>query len=133
MHCMPAYRGCEVTADVIDGPAVARRSARAQPDALGTRAARPPRRATGDAERVTTKVQRQQLIARLIAKKPVTSQPQLLDMLAGEGITRDAGDGVARPRGPRRGEGARARRRDGVRDPRVRAGAARTRRTTSAG
>jgi transcriptional regulator of arginine metabolism len=36
---------------------------------------------------VTTKVQRQQLIARLIAKKPITSQPQLLDMLAGEGIT----------------------------------------------
>lgn len=36
---------------------------------------------------MTTKVQRQQLIARLIMKKPVTSQPQLLDLLAGEGVT----------------------------------------------
>ena len=35
---------------------------------------------------VTTKVQRQQTIARLIAKHPVTSQPQLVDLLAGEGI-----------------------------------------------
>ena len=36
---------------------------------------------------MTTKVQRQQLIARLIMKKPVTSQPQLLDLLAVEGVT----------------------------------------------
>ena len=36
---------------------------------------------------MTTKVQRQQLIARLIAKSPVTSQPQLLDLLSVEGIS----------------------------------------------
>ena len=36
---------------------------------------------------MTTKVQRQQLIARLIAKSPVTSQPQLLEMLSAEGIS----------------------------------------------
>jgi transcriptional regulator of arginine metabolism len=36
---------------------------------------------------MTTKVQRQQTIARLIGKHPVTSQPQLLDLLAAEGIT----------------------------------------------
>ena len=36
---------------------------------------------------MTTKVQRQQLIAKLIMKKPVTSQPQLLDLLALEGVT----------------------------------------------
>ena len=36
---------------------------------------------------MTTKVQRQQLIARLIAKSAVTSQPQLLDLLSAEGIT----------------------------------------------
>jgi transcriptional regulator of arginine metabolism len=36
---------------------------------------------------MTTKVQRQQLIARLIAKKPITSQPQLLELLADEGVT----------------------------------------------
>lgn len=36
---------------------------------------------------MTTKVQRQQTIARLIAQHPVTSQPQLLDLLAVEGLT----------------------------------------------
>jgi transcriptional regulator of arginine metabolism len=36
---------------------------------------------------MTTKVQRQQLIARLISKTPVSSQPQLLDLLSGEGIS----------------------------------------------
>ena len=35
---------------------------------------------------MTTKVQRQQLIAKLIMKKPITSQPQLLDLLAHEGV-----------------------------------------------
>ncbi len=36
---------------------------------------------------MTTKVQRQQTVARLIGKHPVTSQPQLLDLLAAEGIS----------------------------------------------
>jgi transcriptional regulator of arginine metabolism len=35
---------------------------------------------------MTTKVQRQQTIARLIARNSITSQPQLLDLLAVEGI-----------------------------------------------
>ncbi|MBI5090808.1 MAG: ArgR family transcriptional regulator, partial [Actinobacteria bacterium] len=35
---------------------------------------------------MTTKVQRQQTIARLIQRNSITSQPQLLDLLAGEGI-----------------------------------------------
>jgi len=35
---------------------------------------------------MTTKVQRQQTIAKLIGKHPVTSQPQLVDLLATEGI-----------------------------------------------
>jgi transcriptional regulator of arginine metabolism len=35
---------------------------------------------------VTTKVQRQQSIARLIARHSITSQPELIDLLAGEGI-----------------------------------------------
>jgi transcriptional regulator of arginine metabolism len=35
---------------------------------------------------MTTKVQRQQTIAKLIAMNPITSQPQLLDLLAAEGI-----------------------------------------------
>ena len=36
---------------------------------------------------MTTKVQRQQTIARLIGKCPVTSQPQLLELLSVEGIS----------------------------------------------
>lgn len=36
---------------------------------------------------MTTKVQRQQTISRLIGKHPVTSQPQLLELLSVEGIT----------------------------------------------
>ena len=36
---------------------------------------------------MTTKVQRQQLIARMIAKTPVSSQAQLLEMLSSEGIS----------------------------------------------
>lgn len=36
---------------------------------------------------MTTKVQRQQTIARLVAKQPVSSQPQLVELLAAEGIT----------------------------------------------
>lgn len=35
---------------------------------------------------MTTKVQRQQTIAKLIAMNPITSQPQLLDLLAVDGI-----------------------------------------------
>jgi transcriptional regulator of arginine metabolism len=35
---------------------------------------------------MTTKVQRQQSISRLISRHPVTSQPQLVDLLATEGI-----------------------------------------------
>jgi len=34
---------------------------------------------------MTTKTQRQQAIARIIAQRPVTSQPQLIELLAGEG------------------------------------------------
>ena len=36
---------------------------------------------------MTTKVQRQQAISKLIATHPITSQPQLLDLLAGDGMT----------------------------------------------
>ncbi|MFM2072183.1 MAG: arginine repressor [Actinomycetota bacterium] len=35
---------------------------------------------------MTTKVQRQQAISRLVSQHPVTSQPQLLDLLAAEGM-----------------------------------------------
>ncbi|NND76320.1 MAG: ArgR family transcriptional regulator, partial [Ilumatobacter sp.] len=35
---------------------------------------------------MTTKVQRQALVARLIGDHEVTSQPELLELLAGEGV-----------------------------------------------
>ena len=35
---------------------------------------------------MTTKVQRQQLIAKLIGRSPISSQPQLVELLAAEGI-----------------------------------------------
>ncbi|MCB0956741.1 MAG: ArgR family transcriptional regulator, partial [Ilumatobacter sp.] len=36
---------------------------------------------------MSSKVQRQQAIAKLVARHAVTNQPQLVDLLAGEGIT----------------------------------------------
>ena len=80
-----------------------------------------------------SKVQRQQAIARLIGQHPVTNQPQLVDLLGRRGHRRHAGHRVARPRGPRRGQGARARRRHRLRDPRVRAGPHRARGPAAAG
>ena len=51
-----------------------------------------------------SKVQRQQTIARLIAKHEVTNQPQLVDLLAGEGIS--ATQATVSRRGTRQAAGA---------------------------
>ena len=82
---------------------------------------------------MTTKVQRQQAIARLIAQHAVTNQPQLVELLADEGITatqatvsRDLEDlGAVKVRVPG-GD-------DRVRDPRVRARPDRAARTSCGG
>ena len=83
MHCLPAYRGIEVTADVIDGP----RSVVFQQGHNRLHAARGVARVPDGRQLVSLKQQRQQAIGRLIGQHPVANQPQLLDLLGGEGIT----------------------------------------------
>ena len=52
---------------------------------------------------------RRQLIASLLDRHAVTSQPQLVELLAGNGVQRDPGHRVARPRAARRCAGAQGR------------------------
>ena len=74
------------------------------------------------------KPQRQHRIARLLEEQAISSQAQLVELLAAERRGRHAGDRQPRPRGPRRGEGADPRRDDGLRDPRALQGGGRARR-----
>ena len=85
LHCLPAYRGLEVTADVIDGP----RSVVFQQGHNRLHAARAALAflLRASTQPVSLKQQRQQAIARLIGQQPVANQPQLLELLGAEGIT----------------------------------------------
>ena len=91
MHCLPAYRGLEVTSDVIDGPRSVvfqqgHNRLHAVPGPAGLPASAPrSRRDSG--RRMSVKQQRQQAIARLIGQHPVANQPQLLELLATERIS----------------------------------------------
>ncbi len=82
MHCLPAYRGFEVTASVIDGA----RSVVFQQGHNRMHAARGRTCVLDGGRDMTSKVQRQTLIVRLVGDHEVTSQPDLIDLLAAEGI-----------------------------------------------
>ena len=99
MHCLPAYRGLEVAADVIDGPqsVVFRQGHNRLHAARGAMAfllgvrphPTPPDTTSPDTTSeggLVSKVQRQTTISRLIGDHEVTSQPQLVELLAEHGI-----------------------------------------------
>ena len=90
MHCLPAYRGLEVTADVIDGP----QSVVIEQGHNRLPAARAALAFLLGAIVVSVKQQRQRAIARLIDQRAVGNQPQLVELLAERGDQRDPGDGV---------------------------------------
>ena len=93
LHCLPAHRGEEVSGDVdrrAGQPGVgAGRQPHARRAGSAGVAARS-MRATGDAATDAArrnKPQRQHLVAKLLAQHAVTSQEQLVDLLAAEGVT----------------------------------------------
>ena len=82
MHCLPAHRGEEVAASVVDGP-----QSRVFPQAHNRlHAFRGLLRFLLEDERMSTKTQRQHRIAKLLAEQAVTSQAHLVDLLAAEGV-----------------------------------------------
>ena len=118
LHCLPAYRGYEVDADVIDGPASlvwqeAENRLHAQKALLSWLVEQ--HREGDDAMTVSTsRAARQQRIVEILASTPVRSQTELLDHLAARRHRGHPGDPLARPRRRRRRAGARRQ------EPRVR-------------
>ena len=86
-----------------------------------------------DAGRAPASTSASTSIAKLLAQHAVTSQEQLVDLLAAEGVRVHPGHRVARPRRPRRHQGAGRRRRVGLRHPRAARASSGPRATTCAG
>ncbi len=82
LHCLPAIRGSEVDADVIDGP----QSAVFEQAAKRLDAARGALWWLEDNRMRLAKQQRQHRIAQLLESGTVTSQSQLVDLLAEGGV-----------------------------------------------
>ena len=90
LHCLPAYRGYEVDAEVIDGPASlvwqeAENRLHAQ-KALLSWLVEQHEGGRGAMTVSTSRAARQQRIVEILASTPVRSQTELLDHLAGDGI-----------------------------------------------
>ena len=90
LHCLPAYRGLEVDAAVIDGPRSlvwqeAENRLHAQ-KALLSWLVEQHRDGGGPMTVSTSRAARQQRIVEILASTPVRSQTELLDHLAADGI-----------------------------------------------
>ena len=126
LHCLPAHRGEEVAASVIDGP----RSAVWQQAANRMHAARA---VLTHLDRTDADGHARQAAAPAPHRAAARGAGDLQPGATGRDARRrrrdrHAGDGEPRPRGARRGQGAHPRRRDGLRHPRARQGAHRARR-----
>ena len=91
LHCLPAYRGLEVDAAVIDGPASlvwqeAENRLHAQKALLSWLVEQHDGRGGGAMTISTSRAARQQRIVEILASTPVRSQTELLDHLAEDGI-----------------------------------------------
>ena len=95
LHCLPAHRGEEVAAEVIDGPASlvweqAANRMHAVRSLLASLDTSPPvpggRHGRASAMATLGKPQRQHRIARLLEEQAISSQSQLVEMLASDGV-----------------------------------------------
>ena len=83
LHCLPAHRGEEVAAEVVDGAAEPRVAASREPPARAARTVAVPSRR----RRVKlAKPQRQHRIALLLEQKQIASQAHLVELLSAEGV-----------------------------------------------
>ncbi len=91
LHCLPAYRGKEITAEVLDGPRSvvwdeAENRRHAQKAVLTLLLGGAPVTASRHAHIPATKNARQQLVIDLLATHEVRSQSELAELLADNGV-----------------------------------------------